>query len=347
MRRRLFTICSAVSLVLSVVMGMLWMRSYWTSDAINLRWSKGEATPGTVQGGLCVSAVLRRNAIRPSGLRIRAGTTGTPEQFDDLRRALPGGAWHERASFVFLNYNQPSGTRLLLIAIPGWFIFVLTCLLPVTWLFSRSRNRGRQVVVVLSALSLMLCTATSGLWLFTRMYHVAFGATWGRLKGYSVIDQNWGWGGAILKQDRIDADNGRIEWSASSYSDVWVGKSELGWKSSTINGSDWDYGIRLNQRNPSGGLTDEVLGCLVEYGRGRRPQRSIWTIEVPCLYIVLASALLPALRITRKHSLARIRRLNPNLCAECGYDLRATPDRCPECGTAANPKSVTSHKSEI
>lgn len=60
-----------------------------------------------------------------------------------------------------------------------------------------------------------------------------------------------------------------------------------------------------------------------------------WTaIFIPHWAFVLAFCVLPLMWTWR--FVVRRRRLRPkNLCRKCGYDLRATPSRCPECGRLA------------
>jgi hypothetical protein len=49
--------------------------------------------------------------------------------------------------------------------------------------------------------------------------------------------------------------------------------------------------------------------------------------------LALASAMPFLLRVCRRA------RFHQGLCQNCGYDLRASPERCPECGTARNTPS--------
>jgi hypothetical protein len=62
-------------------------------------------------------------------------------------------------------------------------------------------------------------------------------------------------------------------------------------------------------------------------GTGRYWGRT-YLVTAPAWAMILAFAVLPLLRLAR-----RLRRRPPvGQCPTCGYDLRATPGRCPECG---------------
>jgi len=88
-------------------------------------------------------------------------------------------------------------------------------------------------------------------------------------------------------------------------------------------GKDWNFTA----------LPDfHLLG--VNFGGGRgRDGSMLWNLELPYWLLAVISGLLTGVwGMLWRRDVLRRRRARTGYCAGCGYDLRATPGRCPECG---------------
>jgi hypothetical protein len=68
---------------------------------------------------------------------------------------------------------------------------------------------------------------------------------------------------------------------------------------------------------------------------------SYHTITIPVWMLLALASIVPVSVLSR--SLLRRWLIGHNRCLTCGYDLRATPDRCPECGTIPAEKKIISN----
>ena len=97
-------------------------------------------------------------------------------------------------------------------------------------------------------------------------------------------------------------------------------------------------------RNYSRWLPHSRTFCFSRFGYNhdvKPPSDFAYAVWFPHWFLALLFAILPLMRL---RSLLRKRRLNRiGLCQHCGYDLRATPDRCPECGHLPNQQLTTNN----
>jgi hypothetical protein len=179
----------------------------------------------------------------------------------------------------------------------------------------------RRVVTYLAVLSLVLGLFVAAVW---TMSWWSPPQPWSYSRNYRLGGKGAGpaWG--------IDWSRGRI---LAQYV-YWypAGDRNAGWIDVRIESSDWwllhrQY-VRV-QKFPAGELQgpiqlDPKLPVL--------PHSLAWRLEVPYWLLCLPLLVFPIWVRCRRGSSRVSRRRSRGLCARCGYDLRATRDRCPECG---------------
>jgi hypothetical protein len=208
----------------------------------------------------------------------------------------------------------------------------------------------RRLFTLLSALSLLLCVAVAALWVRSCYVSDSVGrVTWDDATDGTRV----GW-----RESAVISARGTLAWFNSrqavegQYARFF---SDLGPTRNDRPPEGWH-----RERRPPDRLLDRApsvwnrIGFLYEHqdirtelGLPEADRSQPWMtpelastawmaadvtfLGVPHWLVLVATAVAPTWWLARLRS--RVRRKRRGLCPRCGYDLRATPGRCPECGT--------------
>jgi len=169
----------------------------------------------------------------------------------------------------------------------------------------------RRVFTIFAALSLLLCVATTVLWV--RSYYI--GDSFERRE----LDTEWS----------IDITPGHISiCRGNDPARIFDRGDTANWRhrGSSPGGQIW-------WRRSLAGRGVSALGLVYCWSHPHPAVTGFRLIAMPFWFICLTLAALAAWAIRSTWLQRRLqRRLRLGLCPTCGYDLRASKERCPECG---------------
>lgn len=199
-----------------------------------------------------------------------------------------------------------------------------------------------RLFTIASVLSLLLCLATAVLWV--RSYWRGVGVSREECDSHMLSIAS---SGVSIADGRVRIHRRSMQFEGRLAYDRWAPRSLVNFSISTV---PVQYRFRtllshLAVRINSGrNIGDEFAGLQSTANRTHPTSLiasgkyvvSTHEAIVPIGYVALLLFLLglPAIYQVRRRLLA----VRPGHCAACGYDLRASTDRCPECGTPISAK---------